>query len=70
MDKSLENNPLVHEVKNNNYRYYHNFIYWNYGFLPQTLNDKLDNMINMVIMILYILLKLVVINLNVVEFIK
>ena len=50
MDKSIEFNSLVHEIKDNNYRYYNNYIYWNYGFLPQTweaphhtLNTILDN---------------------------
>lgn len=49
MDKNIEYNHLVHEVKNGKFRYYNKFIYWNYGFIPQTwespnhtLNDELS----------------------------
>ena len=36
MSKELTNNPLIHDIKDNKYRYYHQPIYWNYGFIPQT----------------------------------
>lgn len=36
MSKEIINNPLVHDIKDNKYRYYHQPIYWNYGFIPQT----------------------------------
>ena len=36
MCKDIPYNPLVHDIKNNEYRYYHQPIYWNYGFIPQT----------------------------------
>ena len=36
MSKEIFNNPLVHDIKDNKYRYYYQPIYWNYGFLPQT----------------------------------
>ena len=36
MSKEILNNPLVHDIKDNKYRYYFQPIYWNYGFIPQT----------------------------------
>lgn len=36
MDKYSLDNPLIHDIKNNEYRYYSQPIYWNYGFIPQT----------------------------------
>ena len=44
--KHLEFNPFVHDIKNNEYRYYHQPIYWNYGFIPQTWENpenKIEN---------------------------
>lgn len=44
MDKDIEYNHLVHEVKNGKFRYYNKFIYWNYGFIPQTWESPKHNL--------------------------